>query len=227
MWDQQVVALPDRATFAPDIPGYVTRRDEEWTSFDAVADRVAAMIADRMTGAVDLVGLSMGGILSLHIAHRHPQLVASVFVTGVSVLPYTQGMRVGNAATLALWNRRFYWAGIARTMGLDEEGAREFIDESPVLTRASARAQLREVEPGAVTRLTEITTPVMAVVGEKESRYFHRSLQEIRARIPDAEIGLAPGMHHGWSGEDPGLFNRILRSWLDARARYPELLPAK
>ncbi|MGO3721233.1 alpha/beta fold hydrolase [Microbacterium gubbeenense] len=227
MWDRQVAELPDRTTFAPDIPGYLTRRAEEWTSFDAVTDRLAAMIADRTTGAVDVVGLSMGGIVSLHLAQRHPQLVASVFATGVSVLPYTRGMRVGNAATLALWNRRFYWAGVARTMGLDGDGAKEFIEQSPPLTRAGARAQLREVEPGGVTRLTEISAPVMALVGEQESQYSHRSLREIRTQIPGAEVGLAPGMHHGWSGEDPRLFNRILRSWLDARARHPELLPAR
>ncbi|MGO3251793.1 MAG: alpha/beta fold hydrolase [Microbacterium gubbeenense] len=109
MWDRQVAELPDRTTFAPDIPGYLTRRAEEWTSFDAVTDRLAAMIADRTTGAVDVVGLSMGGILSLHLAQRHPQLVASVFATGVSVL------RTRGACEWAM--RRRWHCGIAGSTG--------------------------------------------------------------------------------------------------------------
>lgn len=226
MWDPQIEAFTDRPTYAPDVPGYLSRREEEWVSFDAVADAVADLIAGRARGSVDLVGLSMGGILALHLAARHPHLVASAFVTGASVLPYTPAMRAGNAVALALWNRRFYWAGLARTLGLDPEGTRGFIEQSPSVTRRSALAQLREVEPGGVTNLERVAAPVLAVVGEKEPRYFHRSLREIRSRVPHAQIGVAPGMHHGWSGEDPDLFNRILRPWLDERARHRDLLPA-
>ncbi len=225
MWRPQIDALPDRPTFAPDVTGYLSRREEPWTSFDSVADRLAETIAARADGPVDLVGLSMGAITSLHIAQRHPQLVASAFVTGTSVLPYTAAMRLGNLVALALWNRRFSWEGMARSMGLDDDSRREFVAQSPSFSRRNAREQLREVQPGGVTRLDGITAPVLAIAGERENGYFHRSLRAIRAAIPHAQTGLAPDMHHGWSGEDPELFNRVLRVWLDERQPHPELLP--
>jgi len=227
MWERQQAELSDRATFAPDVPGYVSRRDEPWNSVDSVADRLASDIEAFADGPVDLVGLSMGGIMSLHMAARHPHLVASALVTGVSVLPYTRTMRISNQLTLALWHQRFYWAGLARTLGLEPEAEREFVAQSPTFTRENAIDQLREIEPGGVTELERIDAPVLAVVGEKEARYFHRSLREIGLRLPGALTGVAPGMHHGWSGEDPSLFNRVMRAWLDDRELHPELLPAR
>lgn len=225
MWRPQLEALPDRPTFAPDVPGYLSRQTEPWTSFDSVADRLAEMIAERSDGPVDLVGLSMGAITALHLAQRHPQLVASTFVTGTSVLPYTAAMRLGNLVALALWNRRFSWEGMARGMSLDDESRRAFVAQSPPISRRNAREQLREVHPGGVTRLEDIAAPVLAIAGQRENAYFHRSLRAIRAALPHAQTGLAPGMHHGWSREDPELFNRVLRTWLDDREPHPELLP--
>ncbi|WP_309126899.1 alpha/beta hydrolase [Microbacterium sp.] len=225
MWRSQIDVLSDRPTFAPDLPGYLSRRREPWSSFDSMSDRLAAMIAAQTDEPVDLVGLSMGGIAALHVAARHPALVASAFVTGVSVLPYTPAMRLGNRASLALWNTRFLWEGMARAMGLEDEARAEFVSRSPALSRRSALEQLREVQPGHVTGLEQIEAPVLALAGERETRYFHRSLKAIAAEVPDVRVGLAPGMHHGWSGEDPDLFNRVLRAWLDERRLHPDLLP--
>lgn len=227
MWHPQVESLPDRPTIAPDLPGYLSRRDEPWTSFDSVCDRLATMIAAEADGAVDVVGLSMGAITALHLAQRHPHLVASVFATGTSVLPYTPAMRLANRAALALWNTRFFWHAMARTMGLEREAAQDFVDRSPALTRKSAAEQLHEVHPGGLTRLEAIEAPVLALVGEHESTYFHRSLNVIGATVPRARIASAPGMHHAWSGEDPDLFNRVLRTWLDERQVHPYLLPVR
>ncbi|SJM46459.1 alpha/beta fold hydrolase [Microbacterium sp. JB110] len=224
-WQPQIEAFGDRPTLAPDLPGYLSRADERWTSFDLAADRIAALIAEKADGPVDVIGLSLGAITALHLASRHPDLVASAFVTGTSVLPYPSAQRAGNRVALALWNRRFYWTGMARVLGLRGDDAESFVAMAPPVSRSSIRDQLREVHPGGVTRLESVTAPVLAVVGERESAYFHRSLSAIGAAIPHAELGVAPGMHHGWSGEDDALFNRILRVWLDEGRKSDELLP--
>lgn len=224
-WAEQLPAFDDRVALAPDLPGYLSRRDEPWGDFDAVAARLAAFIDAEAGAPVDVVGLSLGGITALHLAAQHPQHVASVFVTGASVLPYRPSMRLMNRVALALWNRRFYWAGMVRQFGLEGEEAEWFVASCPPISRAKLTEQLREVYPGGVTRLEDIAAPLMAIAGEREMRYFHDSLEVIRAARPDATIGLAPGMHHAWNAEDPALFNRILHSWLDERTAHPELLP--
>lgn len=225
MWGPQVAAFDDRPTLAPDLPGYLSRRDDPWGSFDAVADRLAEAIDEQQGGAADLVGLSLGGITALHLAARHPDLVASVFVTGASVLPYPWPMRAANRLALALWNRRFYWAGTARQLGLRGTEADEFLATTPPITRENVRAQLAEVYSAGLVAPERIRAPLLAVAGEKEIGYFSDSLRAIGAASPRAVTRLAPGMHHAWSGEDPELFNRILRTWLDEGAAHPELLP--
>lgn len=224
-WEAQLPAFDDRLALAPDLPGYLSRRDEPWGDFDAVTDRLAAFLDTEAGVPVDVVGLSLGGITALHLAARHPARVASVFVTGASVLPYRRSMRAMNWVPLALWNRRFFWAGMARQFGLKGEEAERFLKNCPPISRAKLKEQLHEVYPGGVTSLEDITAPLMAIAGEREMRYFHDCLKATRAVVPDATIGLAPGMHHAWNGEDPALFNRILRTWLDEHAAHPELLP--
>lgn len=226
-WAGQLPAFDDRVALAPDLPGYLSRRDEPWGDFGAVAARLAAFIDAEAGAPVDVVGLSLGGIVALHLAAHHPQHVASVFVTGASVLPYRPSMRLMNRVALALWNRRFYWAGMARQFGMESAEAERFVASCPPISRAKLTEQLREVYPGGVTRLEDIAAPLMAIAGEREMRYFHDSLEVIRTARPDATIGLAPGMHHAWNAEDPELFNRILRSWLDERTAHPELLPLR
>lgn len=225
IWEPQVAALSDRLTLAPDLPGYRSRRKDPWISFDAVADRLVDVIDEEVGQSVDLVGLSLGGITALHLASRYPDRVASVFVTGASVLPYTWAMRAANRVALAVWNRRFYWVGTARQFGLRGADAEDFLAVTPPVTRENIRQQLAEVYPGGLIASERITAPMMAVAGEKETAYFHDSLRVIRAGAPRAMTGLAPGMHHAWNGEDPELFNRILRTWLEERAAHPDLLP--
>lgn len=224
-WGPQQSAFSDRAVLTPDLPGYLSRREEPWGSLAEVADRIATTLRSEGHDTVDVVGLSLGGITALHLAARHPDLVASVFVTGASVLPYPWPMRAANRASLLLWDRRFFWSGIARQFGLSPAETNRFVDSCPPIVRAKAAQQLHEVSGGLRAPLSAITAPLMAVAGEREPRYFRDCLRAIGAALPQAALGVAPGMHHAWNGQDAALFNRILRTWLDERRAHPDVLP--
>ena len=57
----------------PDLPGFDRSAGEEWISFGDTADRIAEMIKHHCAdGKAHIVGLSLGGIIGLNVAVRHP-----------------------------------------------------------------------------------------------------------------------------------------------------------
>jgi pimeloyl-ACP methyl ester carboxylesterase len=84
MWMEQVAGLPQHRGLLPDLPGVGQSSDEEWLSFSDAAHRVAELIRARCAdGSAHVVGLSLGGIVALHLAARHPSVARSLLISGV------------------------------------------------------------------------------------------------------------------------------------------------
>lgn len=226
MWADHLPRLSDRTVLTPDTPGFGKNAGMGWPGIKAVTDRFADQIRDLDQGPADVVGLSMGGIITLYLAARHPDVVASAFVTGASVLPYPAWMRLGNAAQIAVWQSPRYWRGIARGVGLTGDDAAHYVEQGRLISRATMRAVMSWVNPGIPPEvLRRITAPVLAVAGAREPAYFHRSLRALRAAVPHAETGLVPEVHHIWTVEAPELFDDVLSNWIGGTV-HPELVPA-
>ena len=67
---------------------------------------------------------------------------------------------------------------------------------------------------GIPANLNRYRGPLLVIAGEKDQALVRNSLRLIASAAPQAQLRLAPGMHHIWSAEDPDLFNEVLRSWL-------------
>lgn len=73
MWTQQVDDLAEYHCLVPDLPGFGHSADDNWLSLADTADRVADVIrAQTPDGRAHDVGLSLGGLVGLHLAVRHP-----------------------------------------------------------------------------------------------------------------------------------------------------------
>lgn len=216
MWADHLPRLSDRTVLTPDVPGFGKNAGMGWPGITAVTDRFADQIRDLDQGPADVVGLSMGGIITLYLAARHPDVVASAFVTGASVLPYPARMRLSNAAQLAFWDSPRYWGAIARGIGLTGADAEHYVEQGQLITRATMRGVFSWVNPGIPPEvLRSITAPVLAVAGAREPAYFHRSVRALAAAVPHAETRLVPGVHHIWTVEAPDLFDDVLSHWFD------------
>jgi len=89
--------------FCPDMPGSsFSRRGEQPISFDLFADAVVQLIERKTSGAVALMGHSMGTIVALMVYARIPDRIGSmIFVGGLPApLPEVQ-TRLRNLAALA------------------------------------------------------------------------------------------------------------------------------
>src|SRR6476661_6782991 len=72
--------LPGRRLIIPDLPGHGASSPLPAPTLTGFAD-VLAEILDR---PVDVLGHSLGGVVALHLAERHPQLVRSLVLAAAA-----------------------------------------------------------------------------------------------------------------------------------------------
>ncbi len=166
----QWMELPDVPVVKHVFPGTGNRpRAEQQPTMASLADEVASSYA----GSLDLVGVSLGGMVAQHLTLRHPDRVRSLLVacTGASADPATMERRAADAEALGM-------AGM-----LDETLQRwftpEFLVRDPQPPAVEyARTALLALDPAsfadqwraiaghdAAGRLGEIAVPTTALAG--------------------------------------------------------------
>lgn len=227
MWQPQVDVLQDRLVVTPDLPGFGAHAREVWPGLPAVADHLADRLAAlRITTPVDVIGLSLGGVVAPHLAAKHPQVVRSLFVTGAMVEPPRAMVRATTKLQLLLWNAPWFWKAQAAAFRLPADSRSAYVEHGLAVSRETARRVLDDVTTSGVPPgLADFTAPLLAVGGERERRTIRGSLHAVRDVAPHANVLLAPRMHHVWNVEDIGLFNETMRRWLDGQV-HPQLLQA-
>ncbi len=228
MWGEQVAAL--QATYhciTIDLPANGESYQQEWVSFADTADQVAAIIRQTATnGKAHVVGLSLGGFTGLHLLHRHPDVVESLIVSGVSAKPF------GNTG---LW--RLYLGVMSRVMKWDV-----FInlqakmlgippDEAELYRRDNKRMPISAFHRiyGEVLNFTlpDFTSHpqirLLAVAGESENAIIKESLTMFVKQRPQTAAALVPKAHHAWNAEHPQLFTDMVAAWVANKPLPAEL----
>jgi 3-oxoadipate enol-lactonase len=226
MWEPQLAALTDRLVLTPDLPGFGERVRECWPSLDAVADDVVARATNHgVDGPFDLVGLSLGAVAAVRVLARHPDRVRSVFLTGAPLERPSAGVRLIARLQLTFWRAPWFWRALAAAMRLPEDIRERYVTHGLSVRRETASAMFADVYTGGVPAgVGDYSGPLLAIAGEKEDAAVRRSLMALAHAAPQAQLRLAPGMHHVWNVEDISLFNEVLRSWLNGTTD-PRLIP--
>lgn len=227
MWEPQLGALTDRTVLTPDLPGFGERVDEDWPGLAAAADDVVARVTGHgVDGPFDLVGLSLGALTALRVLARHPGRVRSAFLTSAPVVPGGASMRLITRLQLALSRAPWFWRAQAAVFGLPADSRERYVTHGLSVRHENATALTEEVVAGGVPpNVRDYAGPLLAVAGGKDSATVRRSLTALAQASPQAQVRIAPGMHHVWNVEDVDLFNEVLRAWLDGTVD-PRLVPA-
>jgi pimeloyl-ACP methyl ester carboxylesterase len=217
MWEPQTAEFTDRMVLTPDLPGFGERVCEDWPGLDAVADDIVARVTNHgVDGPFDLVGLSLGAVTALRVLARHPDRVRSAFLTGAPLERPGAGVRLVARLQLAFWRMPWFWRALSTAMGLPEDARDRYVMHGLSVRRETASAMFAEVYAGGVPAgVGSFSGPLLAIAGEKEDTVARRSLSVLAQVAPQAQVRLAPGLHHIWNVEDVSLFNDVLRSWLD------------
>lgn len=224
-WDPQVRAFSDYEVLTPHLPGFGARADEDWAGLDSAADDVAAIIADEVeNGGVHLVGLSLGGVIALRVASRHPELIESLLISGVPAAGVSASVRAMSRMQLKLFGSEWYWRFQAGSYGMVADEKDLFADHGTKLRADNMRAIMDEVDPGGLPKkLDAYKGPVLVVAGGKEPKLVAKSFPALARVLPQALFRTAAGRHHQWNIEDPLLFNATVRSWVEKGIAHPRL----
>lgn len=201
MWDQQVPLLEaaGRRVWTPDLPGHGTRLGEPFSTEAAVGvihDAVAEA-AEASGGAVDLVGMSVGGMVAIHAAASRPDGIAHVVAANCSTqpTPRTAGVYAwGIAALHGLPGRPARSGGALLRRLLSPAGADGYV-RGGTATNDTVRATLKAVASWDLRAdLAAIPVPVTVLNNRLDQLRLHE--RSFAAAAPRGRLVVLPHGTH-------------------------------
>lgn len=223
IWAETLAALPGRA---PDLPGYGGIPSPTRYSAEDLADA----LAQTLDGPVPLVGWSMGGMVALALAARHPDKVARLVLVGasptfVSRPDWDHGLAPEILAGFADALGQDYRATLLRFLSLQARGgdaAREVIGRlrAAVFQRGAPEAAtlaagldlLRDVDLRHLAQ--QVSCPALIVHGGRDTLCPADAGRWLAARIPRAGMALNERAAHAPFLSHPDWFVGRLREFL-------------
>jgi pimeloyl-ACP methyl ester carboxylesterase len=172
--------------------GHTADSGREMTLANLVGD-IAALLAELGVSQADFFGFSLGGMVSLELALRHPELIGKLVVVSVPsrLDGYHSGTRPG--ATEPDWSR----LPTADDMRVMEDDYRRVAPHPDHFHEHLVKTSgLVAAFPGwSAEQLASIEAHTLLVIADKDFvRVEHAA--EMLALIPDAQLAVLPGTLH-------------------------------
>lgn len=216
MWRRQIDALEEAGfrVVAPDLPGHGARFDA-FTLASAMATIDDAVDEARSfgDGPVILVGLSLGGYLTMEYVGRQPRAVDGLIAMACTTSPLRFGLRMYRTLTGVLG--RFADGGIRLEYGYNRllvgrVGAEDFVSGGPSVDSAyDAIDTVAGLQPlRSIAAASAAGLPMWFVSGQfDQMRIGERRFHEA---APHALRTIVPGSGHMVNLYDPSAVNRLL-----------------
>lgn len=219
MWKGQRRRLRERGyeVIAPDLPGHGRRHDETFTLDSALATIDEAV--SRCQEPPLLVGLSLGGYLTLHWAGTHPGRLAGVVAADCTIVPGPATARLyGLWMTMKDWLPGDSDARVARSFARQHtrKAAKRYYGGGRA--RGVVRSVVRTISAlDLLADVAAIDVPLTFVNGEHDPFRRHEALFLEAAR--DGELVILEDAGHIANLSRPKRFTRILRRCAAATVR--------
>lgn len=227
MWHDQIQHFADYDCYNVDLPGH--SGSVAWKSFNQAADCVAELIENTVADKpVYLVGMSLGAVTGLHLMTRHHRLITRAVLTGAFAdAPPRLQMQLQGSLMSAILPTRFGKQIFARMLHLPPDVMPAYQESIHALSMPSFKQMIHEMTDFTpLDNLDTITTPTLFATGEKDIPFNREGVKRLAEQVPGAVGVYAPGVHHGWNGEDPDLFNAMTRAWIEGKPLPSSLIAA-
>jgi len=200
------------AVLAPDFPGHGRSAGEPLTSIAALADWSAALIEAVGANAARIVGHSMGSLVALETAARHPEKV-----TGLGLLSTTATMSVSDdllsaakandhAAIdmIAIWGEGYRATfGGSQAPGLWMLGGAERLLERARPGAIFADLSACNAYTDALAAAAKVNVPSIVIQGSRDLMTPAKGCKALAAAIPNCRLTLIEDAGHMLMSERP------------------------
>lgn len=226
MWTDQVQHLSDRfCCVTLDLPGNGASHEVPWRSFADSAVAVAEVIATTPAGRAHVVGLSLGGYVAVTLMARHPHLVDSIVVSGITAKPLLPAWRYRllTRAGSAVMRSPSLTRAFGTAMRLPVEARAAMVGDARVLSAATTSRIYDEILPFRLpAALGGYADRILAVAADHDVRSIRDGLEVFAAA--GATVAVARDAHHAWNAEHPRLFSDVVDAWVTDRTVAPGLV---
>ncbi len=212
-----------RAVLAVDLPGHGRSGGDPLPSIGALADWVVALLDAAGVAQAALVGHSMGSLVALDTAARHPDRVERIALLGTALpMAVAEPLLAAAAANdhaaidgLMIWGHSLAGQlGGTGTPGIHvmAEATRLMERAAPGVLHADLNACNAYGEP--LDKLDAIRCPALLLLGEQDLLTPRRATQAVAERIADTRTVTLPGCGHMMTAEQPDAVLDALRDFL-------------
>lgn len=231
MWQSYLDEFQDYHCLLLDLPGHGKSNSLEWRSLADTAEQVVQVIREQTSQQrAHLVGASLGGSVAFQLLCTCPEVVDHTLITGTSLLPMPGlgffKMMIRLMAPLIKTD--LFLRAALKALNFTDEDREQFRQALHLISsRTFVAAWSQALDLRYSSELEKVKTPILLMAGEKEQKFIHQSNFLLAERLQNARSRIAPKLGHGWMGESPMLFSRVLKSWLADTELPCELLLTK
>ncbi|MGE0356615.1 MAG: alpha/beta fold hydrolase [Burkholderiales bacterium] len=228
-WQSRYFAHHGYSVLAVDLPGHGRSPGVPRESVEAMADWVAALVEAACVERAHLVGHSLGALVALDTALRHPARVATLSLLGIAV-PMPVGEAFLAAAkddSPAAFDMQATWgharhASLATSAipGISQSGAsRQLVARAHPGVQHADLAACHAYAPDPRS-LAGLAVPTLVLAGERDQMTPWKAGEALAARIPGARFRIVRA-GHAMASEAPQAVLRELRGHLAAGPAEP------
>lgn len=228
MWAPQVAVLSRRfRTIAPDLRGHGESDAPLWAfSLDHFADDVRALLDHLAIPQAVLVGLSMGGYVSLAFSRKYANRMKALVLADTRAQADSPDGRTGRfhlaQAAYGQGTRAVAETMLPKLLGSTSlrtkpdlvEWVRNTIYGTPVSGIVVDLMAMAD-RPDSVSHLRTITCPTLVVVGQEDAATPLTDAQLMAAEIPGARLSVIPAVGHLSNLEQPDIFNDLVGGFVE------------
>jgi pimeloyl-ACP methyl ester carboxylesterase len=197
---------------APDLPGHGRSSGEPLGSIAAVADWIAALIAATKAGRATIIGHSMGCLVAMETAARHPDKVSALGLIGAAAaMPVAPDLLDAAKADdhaaidmMSIWGHGFR-AGLGGSLapGLWMMGTAERL-----LERSRPGVLFQDLSAcnaygDGLTSAAKVSAPAIVILGERDVMTPAKGGRELAAAFSNARTVVLGGAGHMLLNERP------------------------